>query len=297
MKVDELRSLLDRVGIHPSKAKGQNFLVEENLCQAIARDGLLEPEDVALEIGTGLGVLTERLLPLCAHVVSVEKDPKVLQLARERLLPAERLTLLEADALSRKSALEPRLLELVRARVAEGGGRRLRVVANLPYAVATPLVVGLLAEELPLASMTVMVQLEAAERFAARPGDEPYGAVSVLLAALCERIELLRRVPPAVFWPRPKVDSAVIRFTPRPGRQEGYAQLEQVVRALFNFRRKTLGRAAALVGKNDPALAWVEPAIATAGLGRETRTEQLRLEDFRALLAAGGPPRTASATA
>ena len=284
MKVEELRALLDRVGIHPSRSKGQNFLLEENLCQAIARDGLLEPGDVALEIGTGLGILTERLLPLCQHVVSVEKDAKVLQLARERLLPAPHLTLLEADALERKSALEPRLLALLRERL--GADRRLRVVANLPYSVATPLVIGLLAEDLPLASMTVMVQLEAAERFAAGPGHDAYGAVSVLVAALCERVELLRRVPPAVFWPRPKVESAVIRFAPRAGRREGFAGLERVVRALFNFRRKTLGRAAELAGRADPGLGWLAGAVRSSGVGPERRPEQLGLEDFRALAAA-----------
>ncbi|MCO5169119.1 MAG: 16S rRNA (adenine(1518)-N(6)/adenine(1519)-N(6))-dimethyltransferase RsmA [Planctomycetes bacterium] len=286
MKRDELRALLEAAGVRPTRASGQNFLVDENLAQAIARDGVGDDEAagaVVLEVGTGPGILTELLLPRARHVVTVELDARLAALARERLGDDPRLTLVEADALASKSQLNPRVLEALAPPLA--GGAPLRVVANLPYAVATPLVVGLLSERLPLSLMVVMVQLEAAERFAAGVGDPAYGAVSVLCGALCERVKLLRRVPPDVFWPRPKVTSAVVRFDPRPDRRDGFEALAEVVRALFNYRRKTIARAARQVAEREPGLAWVEQAVAAlvaeGELDARRRPEDLDTAGFR----------------
>lgn len=285
MKREELRALVEAAGVRPSRASGQNFLIDDNLAVAIARDGTGDEaaaDDVVLEIGTGPAVLTEHLLPRAWHVLTVELDPRLAALSRERLAAARNLTLVEADALANKNQLNPLVLERL-APLLEGG-RALRVVANLPYAVATPLVVGLLAERLPLRLMVVMVQLEAAERFAAGVGHPQYGAVSVLCAALCERIKLLRKVPPDVFWPRPKVSSAVVRFDPRPDRHAGFDALSTVVRALFNYRRKTVGKAAREVGEREPGLAWLAPAVARrideGALDPRSRPEDLDVTAF-----------------
>lgn len=288
MKRDELRALLAEAGVQPTKGKGQNFLVEENLADAIARDGEVGPEDVVLEVGTGVGVLTRRLVERAHHVVSVELDPLVLGAARRVLGEPEGLTLVEADALANKNALNPAVLEALEPPIS--GGRRLRVVANLPYAVATPLVVGLLRVALPLDLMVVMVQLEAAERFAARPGDPAYGAVSVLVAALTRSVRLLRRVPRDVFHPRPKVSSAVVRFEPDPAGRGGFAELSEVVRALFNYRRKTLHKAAKAVGRRTAALSWLSDAIPAAGIDPQRRPEDLGVEDFRAIVRGHASP-------
>lgn len=291
--------MLEAAGVHPSRERGQNFLIDENLALAVARDGAGDDAaagDVVLEIGTGPGILTEHLLPRARHVVTVELDGRLAAISRERLGAAKNLTLVEADALASKSALNPVMLEAVSAALSGAGpAARLRVVANLPYAVATPLVVGLLAAPLPLAVMVVMVQLEAAERFAAGVGDAAYGSVSVLCGALCERIKLLRRVPPDVFWPRPKVTSAVVRFDPRPGRADGFEALSQVVRALFNYRRKTLARAARSVSSREPGLAWLDPAVRSLGetgaLDLQRRPESLGIKDFQ--IVAGLAPQAA----
>lgn len=294
MKRDELRAVLEAAGVRPSRLRGQNFLIDENLAQAIARDGAGDDaakDEVVLEVGTGPGILTELLLPRAHHVVTVELDARMAEIARERLGAPPNLTLVEADALASKSELNPVVLGALDR--AAAGGRRVRVVANLPYAVATPLVVGLLARRLPLSLMVVMVQLEAAERFAAGPGHDAYGSVSVLCAALCSRIKLLRKVPPEVFWPRPKVTSAVVRFDPRPDRHAGFDRLEPVVRALFNYRRKTLAKAARSVAEQDPALAWLEGSVAAAGLDPRRRPEDLAVEDFQKL-AVLGPQRSDS---
>lgn len=299
MKREELRAVLEAAGVHPSRERGQNFLIDENLALAVARDGVGDEaarDDVVLEIGTGPGILTEHLLPRVHHVVTVELDGRLAAISRERLGAAPNLTLVEADALASKSALNPVMLDALRAALGPApAARRLRVVANLPYAVATPLVVGLLAAPLPLALMVVMVQLEAAERFAAGVGDAAYGSVSVLCAALCDRIKLLRKVPPDVFWPRPKVTSAVVRFEPRAARAEGFEALSMVVRALFNYRRKTLSRAARSVSEQEPALAWLDPAVQSLGqagrLDVRRRPEDLGVQDFQII--AGLAPQAA----
>lgn len=299
MKREELRALVEAAGVRPSRASGQNFLIDDNLAVAIARDGTGEPgapdsaaDDVVLEIGTGPGVLTEHLFPRAGHVLTVELDPRLAALSRERLGAASNLTLLEADALANKNQVNPLVLEALAPLLA--ARPRLRVVANLPYAVATPLVVGLLAQRLPLSLMVVMVQLEAAERFAAGVGHPQYGAVSVLCAALCERIRLLRRVPPDVFWPRPKVSSAVVRFDPRPDRHDGFEALSTVVRALFNYRRKTVAKAAREVAAREPSLAWIAEAVsrrvAEGVLDARRRPEDLDVSGFR-LLATLAPAR------
>ncbi len=281
MRRDELRAQLERAGISPRRSAGQNFLVEENLVDAIARDGEVGPEDVVLEVGVGPGILTRRLVAQAHHVVGVELDHRVAALARELLGDPPNLTLVEADALASKNQLNPEVLAAVRQRLGEQ--RRLRIVANLPYSVATPLVVLLLAEPLPLDQMVVMVQLEVAERFAAEPGQPQYGAVSVLCAALAEEVRLLRRVPPDVFMPRPKVTSAVVRFRPRPDRHQGFEALSEVVRGLFNYRRKTLLKAARLAGRAHPERGWLEQAVTGSGLDPGSRVDELDLASFRRL--------------
>jgi 16S rRNA (adenine1518-N6/adenine1519-N6)-dimethyltransferase len=287
VKRDEIRAILNEAGIWFRRDAGQNFLVEENLAAAIARDGQLEPGDVALEIGTGLGILTRNLAPLARRVVTVELDEKMLPLAQDQLAAFENIRFLRADALANKNALNPEVVAIVSEELRAGGA--LRIVANLPYNVATPLVVGFLRQAWPLATMAVMVQLEAAQRFAARRGDPQYGAVSLLCRALCEHIEIVRKVPREVFMPRPKVTSAVIRFVPRAGREAGFDQLAAVVRAVFNYRRKTLGKAASSVARRHPELAWLKEALTEAGIDPKQRAEEVPLEAFQALAALTPP--------
>lgn len=283
MNRDELRVLMKQAGVRPRRSSGQNFLVEEDLARAIARDGEVQPTDVVLEIGTGFGVLTEHLCPLAAHVVSVEKDRKLQVMAADLLSQFKNLTIHEGDVLKTKNALAPDLLEVLHERVGPEG--RLRVVANLPYNIATSLILLLLSADLPLDSIVVMVQLEAAERFGARHGDDSFGAVSLLCDALCERIELVRTVPRDVFMPRPKVTSAVVRLVPRPERHEGYEDLSLVVRGLFNYRRKNVLKAAKLAGKANPELVWLADAVRAIAPDPSARPEDLSLSDFRRLAA------------
>jgi 16S rRNA (adenine1518-N6/adenine1519-N6)-dimethyltransferase len=282
VKRDELKNLLQSAGIQPRRPLGQNFLTDPNLLEAVARDAEIEPTDTVLEVGTGTAGLTQHLARLAKHVVTVEIDPGLAALAREQLQDVKNVTLVERDVLARKSKIADEVVETVRSHL-DGG--RLRICANLPYAIATPVVVHLLELDWPLASMTVMVQLEEAERFLAKPGDPQFNSVSVLVAQLAQA-KLLRKIPPAVFFPRPKIASAVIKFDPRNPRGANdplYAAIKAIARRVFNYRRKSLGTALKSAAKEHPELAVVESAFAKAGIDPQRRAEDLQPEEWRSL--------------
>ncbi len=200
------------------------------------------PDDVVLEVGTGTGGLTMQMAPLAAAVVSVEVDRDLHQLAGEELFRYPNVTLLLADVLRTKSRLEPTVLEAVQQQLAAAPGRRLKLVSNLPYNVATPLISNLLVLDAPPVSMTVTVQKEVADRIVAPPGVKDYGAFSVWVQSQC-RAEIVRVLPPSVFWPRPKVSSAFVQIEldeTRRQRIPDRAFFHEFVRSLFCHRRKVL---------------------------------------------------------
>lgn len=292
MSRDDLKRRLEAAGVRPRRPLGQNFLTDANLLAAIVRDARLEPNDVVLEVGTGTASLTLLLAPAVRHVVTVEVDAALAALARDRLAGLENVTLLERDVLADKAHLAPEVVQVWREKLAAAGeGARARVVANLPYAIATPVVLHVLELDVPLDRMTVMVQLEAAERFLAPPGDPQHNAVSVLVGRLAEG-KVLRKIPPAVFYPRPKVSSAVVELIPRTPRgavDPIFAPLKAIVRALFNYRRKTIATAARSAAKQEPRLACVAESLEKAGIDRERRAEHLTQEEWTRLVTLCAP--------
>jgi 16S rRNA (adenine1518-N6/adenine1519-N6)-dimethyltransferase len=244
---------------------GQNFLADPNLLDAIVRDAGLSPADTVLEVGAGEGVLTERLAGAAAHVHTVEID--------RRLEPAlAPLSSLASVSLHWGDAMKLDLAGFEPAPTA--------MVANLPYAVATPLVLRTI-ELLPLLrSWTVMVQREIADRLRAAPGSRTYGAPSVLVQLACE-VELVRKVDPAVFRPRPRVDSAILRLR-RTGPAADPATRD-LVRAAFAHRRKSLARS--LEHTEAGSLAAARAALAELGLAEDARAEALAPGQFAALSA------------
>lgn len=244
---------------------GQNFLADPNLLEAIVRDAELAPEDVVLEVGAGEGVLSERLAPAAAHLHTVEID-RGLAPALERIAALPNVTLHWGDAMK---------LDLAGFEPAPSA-----MVANLPYSVATPLILRTI-EELPsLKTWTVMVQREIADRLRAAPGSRTYGAPSAVAQLACE-VELLRAVDPAVFRPRPRVDSAILRLRRiGPGAD---AETRALIRAAFAHRRKSLARSLehAAPGSLGPA----RRALAELGLPEDARAEALAPEQFAALSA------------
>ncbi len=244
---------------------GQNFLADPNLLDAIVRDAGLAADDVVLEVGAGEGVLTERLAAAAAHVHAIEID--------RGLEPAlEPIAALPGVSLHWGDAMKADLAGLAPAPTA--------MVANLPYSVATPLILRTI-EQLPsLRSWTVMVQREIADRLRAAPGSRTYGGPSVLAQLACE-VELVRKVDPAVFRPRPRVDSAILRL-----RRTGPAAdppTRKLVRAAFAHRRKSLARS--LEHGEAGSLAAARAALGELGLPEDARAEALAPEQFAALSA------------
>ncbi len=244
---------------------GQNFLTDPNLLDAIVRDAGLTPEDVVLEVGAGEGVLTERLAGAAAHVHVVEID-RGLEPALAAIAARPNVELHWADAMK---------LDLAALRPAPTA-----VVSNLPYSVATPVILRTIEQLPPVRSWTVMVQREIAERLRAAPGSRTYGSASAVAQIACE-VELVRRVDPAVFRPRPRVDSAILRLRRiGPGADE---ETRNLVRAAFAHRRKSLARS--LEHGRPGAMATARAALAELGLPEDARAETLSAEDFVALSA------------
>ena len=250
--------LLAANGLRPSRALGQNFVVDPNTVRRIARLAAVGPGDRVLEIGAGLGSLTLALVEQGAQVTAVEMDRGLVPVLRSTVGPAG-VHVVEGDAL------------LLDWSTVLGREEPWVLVANLPYNVATPLVITLMERAPTVERMLVMVQLEAGERLAARPGDDAYGAVSVRVAYWAEA-ELVGRVPPTVFYPKPRVDSALVAVRRRPTPAVStdlvsYARFSEVLRAGFAQRRKMLRRSLAAV--------VVPEAFASAGVAPDARAEEL----------------------
>jgi 16S rRNA (adenine1518-N6/adenine1519-N6)-dimethyltransferase len=244
---------------------GQNFLADPNLLDAIVRDAELASEDVVLEVGAGEGVLSERLAAAAAHLHTVEID-RGLEPALERVATLPNVDLHWGDAMK---------LGLTELRPEPTA-----MVANLPYSVATPLILRTIEELASLDTWTVMVQREIADRLRAGPGSRTYGAPSAIAQLACE-VALVRAVDPAVFKPRPRVDSAILRLRRTgPGAD---AKTRELIRAAFAHRRKSLPRS--LEHRRPGSLVLARAALGELGLPEDARAEQLTPGQFAALSA------------
>jgi 16S rRNA (adenine1518-N6/adenine1519-N6)-dimethyltransferase len=284
--VSFLRRKFDAVGFHPSAKRGQNFLIDLNLLDLLVRAADLQPNDVVLEIGTGTGSLTTRLACQAAAVVTVEVDPQLAQLAREQFDSQARIVLLQQDVLLHKNRLHPSVLNAVHAELARVPTANFKLVANLPFAVATP-VISMLGCELPPSSMTVTIQKELADRIVATPCTKDYGSFSVWVQCQCWAM-LVRELAPTVFWPRPQVASAIIQLILDPGRRaavEDLAWFQQFIRTVFLHRRKRL-RGALLAGFKSLQKPAVTALLDQLGLPPEVRAEELDVGQLQSLASA-----------
>ncbi|MDI3279826.1 MAG: 16S rRNA (adenine(1518)-N(6)/adenine(1519)-N(6))-dimethyltransferase RsmA [Bacillota bacterium] len=269
-----LRRWLAEYGLRPKKRFGQNFLVDEQVLKAIVEASSLHQDEPVLEIGAGLGVLTCALAETGARVVAVEKDRELLPFLRRAVAPYPNVRLAEGDILD----LDLRGL-WTPAELAQG----FKVVANLPYYIATAVLSRLLEADLPWRAMVVMVQEEVADRLLAGPGGKEYGYLSVFVQYYAH-VEKIRRVPPAAFYPAPAVYSALVRLTPR--RPPAVAVRDPafffaVVRGAFAQRRKTvLNSLAAALGRDK---AEVAEALRRVGINPTRRGETLSLQELAGL--------------
>jgi len=275
--VSFLRQRFAEAGIDLRKKLGQNFLIDLNLVRLIAESAELGPKDVVLEVGTGTGSLTAMLAERAAVVITVEIDEDLYRLAREHLYPFSNVVMLHADALARKSQLNPQMLGEVEKHLAQDAARRWKLVANLPYQIATPLLSNLLALDRPPVLMAVTIQKELADRITAKPSTKDYGALSIWVQTQCE-VELVRVMPPEVFWPRPKVSSAILRIRPEEAKRAQIPDREffhQFVRDIFQHRRKFLRSELLGAVKGRLEKADIDAALAELGLTGQERAEAL----------------------
>jgi 16S rRNA (adenine1518-N6/adenine1519-N6)-dimethyltransferase len=269
----EIRRTLERIGAHPRRRLGQNFLADVNLRDAIVAAAGIEPGDLVLEVGPGLGMLTKGLLDAGAIVVAAELDPLLAAFLREEWGAEPRLRIVEGDALSRGD-LSVAVREALRAERERAA--RFLLVANLPYGISTPLLAAMAVDPEAPERVVVMVQKEVALRMAGRPGCGDYGPLAVLLA-LRGVVRVLRDVGGKVFYPHAPVRSAVVEVERRPVDPGRLAAGNRAARAAFRHRRKSLRRTLELAGFGPEA---VEAALERAGAAAQDRPEVITPQQF-----------------
>ena len=266
--------------LHPKNKLGQNFLIDLNLVDFIVRSAELTRADLALEVGSGTGSLTAKLAEVAGSVLSVEIDPAFYALAMETAHGHGNVCFLNADALKNKNQMNPDVLASLAELKEKYRPQRVKLVANLPYAVATPVITNLLIAGVALDRMVVTVQWEIAEKLIARPSTKDYGALAVLVQSLAN-VEILRRLPPTVFWPRPQVESGIVRIHPNAEKRQQIADVQRFrsfLRDLYSHRRKNLRGGLISVTGHQHEKAIVDAKLAELGYTGTERAEQLSIE-------------------
>ena len=265
------------VGIQPATRHGQNFLIDLNLQQLIVDSACLTSQDVVLEVGTGTGALTALMAKRAGAVITVEIDGHLFELASELLLEFDNVAMLKHDALKNKNQFDPRVIDAIGLELAKEPGRRLKLVANLPYNVATPIISNLLSCEYVPHSMVATIQKELADRIVAKPWSKDYSALSVWMQCQADA-EIVRIMSPSVFWPPPKVESAIIRIivnTERRAEVPDLRYFHQFVKSIFIHRRKFLRANVVAAMKKHLSKEEVDEVLTEMKFQPDTRTEQL----------------------
>ena len=272
----ETIAVLQRYGFNFQKKYGQNFLIDTHVLDKIIGAAQIGPDDFVLEIGPGIGTMTQYLAEAAREVVAVEIDTKLIPILQDTLKEYDNVTVLNEDILkvdTRKIAEE------------KNGGKPIKVVANLPYYITTPIIMGLFESEVPLDSITVMVQKEVADRMQVGPGTKDYGALSLAVQYYAEPY-IVANVPPNCFIPRPAVGSAVIRLTryqEKPVKVNDASFMFKIIRASFNQRRKTLQNGLYNSSELRIPKEKTVAALEEMGLTPTIRGEKLSLEEFAQL--------------
>lgn len=268
--------IIKKYGFDFQKKFGQNFLIDPRVLDKIIVAAEITKDDFVLEIGPGIGTMTQYLAEAAREVTAVEIDRNLIPILQETLAEYDNVTVINEDVLK---------VDIAALAQEKNGGRPIKVVANLPYYITTPIIMGLFESGVPLASVTVMVQKEVALRMQAGPGTKDYGALSLAVQYYASPY-LAANVPPNCFMPRPNVGSAVIRLTryeKPPVQVQDEKLMFRLIRASFNQRRKTLVNGL----KNSPELSYTKEEILEAlqrtGLSENVRGEALTLEQFAAL--------------
>lgn len=258
------------------KKFGQNFLIDTHVLDKIIRSAEITKDDFVLEIGPGIGTMTQYLACAAGKVVAVEIDRALIPILEDTLEGYGNVTVINDDVLK---------VDIAKLAEEQNGGKPIKVVANLPYYITTPIIMGLFEKRVPVKSITVMVQKEVADRMQTGPGSKDYGALSLAVQYYAKPY-IVANVPPNCFMPRPKVGSAVIRldrFEKPPVEVKDENQMFRIIRASFNQRRKTLANGLRNSAELDFTKEKIEKAIETLGKGPSVRGEALTLEEFAKL--------------
>ena len=268
--------ILQKYNFNFQKKFGQNFLIDTHVLDKIIGSAEITKDDVVLEIGPGIGTMTQYLACAAKKVIAVEIDKALIPILEDTLSEYENVRVINHDVLK---------VDIAKLAEEENGGKPIKVVANLPYYITTPIIMGLFENHVPIKSITVMVQKEVADRMQVGPGTKDYGALSLAVQYYAKPY-IVANVPPNCFMPRPKVGSAVIRlerYENPPVTVEDEKLMFRLIRASFNQRRKTLANGL----KNSPELDYtkeeIEAAIEALGRGASIRGEALTLEEFAKL--------------
>ena len=275
-KPTTLNDIKDRYGFNFSKGLGQNFLVDKNIIDQIVEESFITEDDLVIEIGPGAGVITAEAAAVAGKVVAVEIDQSLIPILEETLGEYDNVRVINEDVLK---------VDLKKIADEENGGKPVKVVANLPYYITTPIIMGLFENEVPLESITVMVQKEVADRMQTGPGSKDYGALSLAVQYYAEPY-IVANVPPNCFMPRPSVGSAVIRLTRHakpPVEVKDEKLMFDIIRASFNQRRKTLANGLNNSDKLHFSKEKITEVIEQLGKGASVRGEALTLEEFARL--------------
>ncbi|MCL2864918.1 MAG: 16S rRNA (adenine(1518)-N(6)/adenine(1519)-N(6))-dimethyltransferase RsmA [Lachnospiraceae bacterium] len=266
-------AVLQKYQFNIQKKFGQNFLIDTHVLNKIVQAAKIEQDDVVLEIGPGIGTLTQYLSCAAKKVIAVEIDKMLLPILADTLEGFDNVRVISADI------LKIDIHDLVEQ---ENGGRPIKVIANLPYYITTPIIMGLFESHVPLKSMTVMVQKEVASRMRTGPGSKEYGALSLAVQYYAKPY-LVANVPPNCFIPRPNIGSAVVRldkYEDPPIEVGDERLLFQLIRASFNQRRKTLANGIKNAAELDFSKEQIEQALVRLGKGLNIRGEALTLAEF-----------------
>ena len=258
------------------KRFGQNFLIDEHVLEKIIESSGITKDDFILEIGPGIGTMTQYLAEAAREVAAVEIDSSLIPILKDTLKDWDNVSVINNDILK---------TDIKKIADEKNGGKPVKVVANLPYYITTPIIMGLFESHVPIDSITVMVQKEVADRMQTGPGNKDYGALSLAVQYYSDPY-IVANVPPNCFMPRPKVGSAVIRLTRHaepPVEVEDEKLMFDIIRASFNQRRKTLANGLKNAGKWDLPKEVIAEAIETLGKGASVRGEALSLEEFARL--------------
>lgn len=286
-----LKSELYKRNIRPNKKRGQNFLIDINILNYVTDKAKLNKDDIVLEIGTGTAALTQLLAERAKTVVTFEIDSFLYEFAKENLAFFDNVVLINKDAMKNKSTLEPQIVTEIQQLLNpstesdnnEQSNSTLKLVSNLPYAISTPIIINILESELPVELMVLTLQKEITTRLLAKPGTRDYGILSII-AQYFSKVEILKYLPPDVFWPNPKIDSAIVKMRIFKDEERlhllNYKLFTNVIRSIFSSRRKTINNSLMKLEIISNIERPLSSILEELGIAADVRGETLTIEQL-----------------